>query len=324
MSLKSRLLESLPFAKGELELLIMSAPSRYKVYEIPKREAGKFREVSQPTPEVKLLQRWLVKNELKSLPIHRSAKAYVSDVGLVENVRPHANNRYLLKIDFVDFFPSINSGNFYTFMLAHGFEEQDVQVMIRILFKYNKRRNSLQLAIGAPSSPLLSNAMLFSLDEAIFQACDGLGIVYTRYADDLSFSTNTPGILGDFFKNLPTIIAENCFVKLKINAEKTIHASKGRGRRITGLVITTDGKISIGAERKRLLRSQIYRYQKDLLDQKEIESVRGYVAFLESVEPEHILRLISRYGSDLMSRLYPPCGRQLVVLSNRHHLPLER
>jgi RNA-directed DNA polymerase len=324
MSLKSRLLESLPFAKGELELIIMSAPSRYKVYQIPKREAGKYREVSQPTPEVKLLQRWLVKNELKNLPVHRSAKAYVSDVGLVQNVMPHANNRYLLKVDFVDFFPSINSGNFYTFMLEHGFEEQDVKVMIRILFKNNNRKNSLQLAIGAPSSPILSNVMLFSLDEAIFQECEELGIVYTRYADDLSFSTNTPGILSDFFKSLPGIIAENCVVKLKINAEKTIHASKGRGRRITGLVITTDGKISIGAERKRLLRSQIHRYQKDLLDEKEIESVRGYVAFLESVEPEHILRLIARYGSDLMSRLYPPCGRQLAVLSKRTYPTLER
>lgn len=306
MSLRDRLLNSLPFDSTELDLLLWSAPLRYKTYYIKKRQPNQYREVSQPTPEVKLLQRWLANHELNDFPVHVSAKAYRRGIGLVENVHPHLPNQYLLKIDFQNFFPSIKAAHLYRFLAEAGINEMDSHLMRQILLKRTKGTSSLALAIGAPSSPLVSNILLYKLDCAIAAAADELRVAYTRYADDLSFSTSTPGVLSNLEKQLPKLISHNCDIPLKINDGKTVHASKKNGRRITGLNITPQGTISIGLSRKKLLRAQIYRFSKGVLDEEMTQSLKGYLAYLASVEPEHLIRLSSFYGIELLRILYPP------------------
>jgi RNA-directed DNA polymerase len=296
------MLLSLPFSFDELEMLIWSAPLRYKTYSIPKKQAGKFRQISQPTPEVKLLQRWLNENFLSKFPVHDAAQAYRARIGLAANVKPHAKNRFLLKMDFIDFFPSIHASHFVEFMRAHKVIAEDIDIARHICFK--RDRGELRLAIGAPSSPLLSNILLYSLDREIAALARRLEIVYTRYADDLSFSCTTPNILREFEAALPELIAKSATVPLEINREKTVHASKKNGRTITGINITPEGRLSVGQERKRLLRAQIYRFTQGKLTSDEIESLRGYLAFLNSVEPEHLARLVSKYGRETMSQLY--------------------
>ncbi len=305
MSLRDELLASLPFSSTELDLLIWSAPQRYKTYLIKKRHPGQYREVSQPTPEVKLLQRWLLEHVLKKFPVHSCAKAYKCGTGLIENVQPHAQHRFLLKIDFENFFPSIKADHFFSFSADAGVAEADSKLMRQVLFKRTKGTSSLALAIGAPSSPHLSNILLYTLDCAISAAANKENITYTRYADDLSFSTSEPGVLADFEKKIPQLISQNCEIPLKLNKQKTVHASKKNGRRVTGLVITPQGTISIGLDRKRLLRAQIYRFSKGELDDESIESLKGYLAYLASIEPDHLVRLARHYGTDVMRILYP-------------------
>ncbi|NVI83037.1 retron St85 family RNA-directed DNA polymerase [Janthinobacterium sp. BJB401] len=300
MSLKKILEKSLPFSSKEIDFFVMSAPLRYKVYKIKKKEPGKFREVSQPSAEVKLLQRWLMLNVLVKFKVHDSAKAYKAGVGLLDNVSPHVNNRFLLKMDFENFFPSITSGDFFDFMVGKGYDYEDIVVMVSILFKKDRADDSLRLAIGAPSSPLLSNILLYNFDVALDDYCQTLGVVYTRYADDLSFSTKNSGVLNGVEKALGGIIESSCSISLKVNRDKTIHSSKKNGRKITGLVIGSDNKVSIGLERKRLLRSQVYRFKKGFLDPEQVGSLKGYIAFLQSVEPEHVKRLINIYGRETM------------------------
>ncbi|SDH43861.1 MULTISPECIES: retron St85 family RNA-directed DNA polymerase [unclassified Duganella] len=304
MSLRDRLEKSLPFSRKEIDLLVLSAPLRYKTYQIPKKTLGKFREVSQPTPEVKLLQRWLISNVFGDFAVHDAAKAYRNGIGLLQNVAPHKNHRYLLKLDFSNFFPSISSGHFFEFMDGKGYDHDDLIVMSRVFFKNYRKTASLRLAIGAPSSPALSNILLYDLDVAISNFCRNLDITYTRYADDLSFSTNTAEVLSEVEKNISKIIKENCIINLTLNEEKTVHASKKNGRKITGLTITSDNKISIGLQQKKLLRAKIDRYQKGLLTQDAIDSLKGYIAFVDSVEPEHLVRLTKRYGIEIMRQLY--------------------
>jgi RNA-directed DNA polymerase len=226
-------------------------------------------------------------------------------VGLAQNVLPHARNSYLLKIDFVDFFPTIRDRHFVDFMRRAGRLEADVEIMRRVFFKQEKRGEELRLAIGAPSSPTISNILLYELDSALERAVSPLGVTYTRYADDLSFSCSTPGVLPKFEVALPRLIADSCVIGLRINPAKTIHASRKNGRKITGINITPEGTLSVGMARKKLLRAQIHRYQSGLLPQAETESLRGYIAFLQSVEPDHVVRLVRYYGLDLMRQLYP-------------------
>ena len=303
MSLKTRILSALPFSRSELEALIATAPFRYKEYRIPKKETGKFREISQPTPEIKLIQRWLIKEEFAHFRIHNAATAYKEGVGLISNIYPHINNRFLLKIDFQNFFPSITATAFSEAISGNHFNDEDIKILCNFLFKIDRKNRSLHLAIGAPSSPTISNILLYPLDEALHNRCTELGISYTRYADDLSFSTNKAGILAQFEKNLPEFIKNSINLNLRINNDKTVHASKKNGRRITGLTITSDSQVSIGRNRKRRLRTEIHRFEIGELNQEQIGNLKGYLSFLISVEPDHIDRLKASYGNDVMMQL---------------------
>jgi RNA-directed DNA polymerase len=303
--LRDRLLQALPFSAGELDMLIWSAPLRYKTYWIEKRQPGKYRQISQPTPEVKLLQRWLINNFFSKFPVHNAARAYREGIGLAANVQPHAKNRFLLKVDFKEFFPSIKANHFVEFMRSNGCTPEDIDVSRYICFKRDRVQGELHLAIGAPSSPMLSNIMLCNLDSEIARLAEDHAVTYTRYADDLSFSCAETNVLRRIEVALPDLIKESCVVPLEINPQKTIHASKKNGRTITGIVITPEGDLSVGYQRKRLLRAQIYRYKIGTLPSEDIECLRGYIAFLNSIEPDHIRRLVAKYGFPVMSQLFP-------------------
>ncbi|UHL64071.1 retron St85 family RNA-directed DNA polymerase [Paralcaligenes sp. KSB-10] len=304
MSLKVDLLQALPFTAQELDVLIATAPRRYKEYTIEKRNKTGRRNIAQPTPEIKTLQRWLSKNVLSNFPIHASATAYRTGVGLAQNISPHLNNRFLLKIDFQNFFPSITSDDLLAYLEKRKeFTDDDRYVLTQILFKRDAERRKLTLAVGAPSSPQLSNILLFQFDEDISAFCIENKIAYTRYADDLSFSTSTPEILRGCLNTVRQILRDLQHPRLLINDGKTVETSKKRGRRITGLTITNEGAISVGRLQKRELRVLIHRFLNGHLDACEQESLRGYLAFLYSVEPTHIERLKASFGASTLASL---------------------
>src|SRR2546426_957415 len=98
--------------RKELRILIDSAPHRYKVYQIPKRAPGQFRTIAQPAKEVKALQYWVMKHVLSQFEVHPAATAYRKDLSILHNARPHTRGRFLLKMDFKDFFPSLRAYDF--------------------------------------------------------------------------------------------------------------------------------------------------------------------------------------------------------------------
>jgi RNA-directed DNA polymerase len=84
-------------------LVARTASYRYKTYEIEKRSGGK-RTINHPSRELKLFQRWIVKNVFARLPVHRSAFAYKRRCGIYKNAHLHRKRNYLLRVDFRDFF----------------------------------------------------------------------------------------------------------------------------------------------------------------------------------------------------------------------------
>src|ERR1051326_910596 len=123
--------------QDELASLIRSAPHRYKVYQIPKRVPGEFRTIAQPAREVKALQYWVMTQILRKFEVHPSATAYQREVSILDNARPHRRGRFLLKLDFKDFFPSIKSRDFRYFLKRRGvrLDPNDVYALCQILFR---------------------------------------------------------------------------------------------------------------------------------------------------------------------------------------------
>lgn len=306
-SLLERLAAEFLIPEHDLVYLVRSAPYRYKVFEIPKREAGKMRTIAQPAREIKPLQYWVMRNVLYAYPVHDAAKAYREGGSIWSNAHPHAEKRFLLKMDFKDFFPSIKSTDFKRFMAENqlniSWSDVELEYLSRILFWKRDRNKNLRLSIGAPSSPMLSNILLYRFDEEVSDMCAAFGVTYTRYADDLSFSTNRFGILTRIEKNIPQICTRLEYPRLLVNRKKTVHVSKKSARRVTGLILTNEGKVSIGREKKRLIRAQFHRYMQNLLDEKEMKHLAGIVAYVNSVEPLFLKKLENWHGSDAVARL---------------------
>lgn len=306
MNLIELMLQELPFTEHELVLLIATAPARYKVHHIEKRNGRGLREIAQPTAEVKLLQRWAITRVLNNLPVHSAASAYVKGKSIKDHAAAHAGSRYLLKLDFQNFFPSIRSVDFIKHAAIHTkLSLQDVENLSRILFRRQRGERTLRLSIGAPSSPFVSNSIMFSFDEHIQRHCDAKGIAYTRYADDLAFSTNTPHILDDLLSFVQATCSRIDHPKLTLNSEKTVFASKKHSRQLTGITLTNDGLLSIGRQRKREIRAMTHRASLGQLTFDEINHLKGLISFVYSVEPEFIQTLKRMVGEEKMHFLFP-------------------
>jgi retron-type reverse transcriptase len=292
-----RLLARSPFSEHELIVLIATAPARYKVHYIEKRSGRGRREIAQPTKEIKFLQRLLIKNELSSLSIHNAAKAYRTGLSISEHARPHAKNRYLLKLDFKDFFPSIKwSAVAHRLAQDTDYSKIDLWILGNLLCRKEKSNGIYQLTIGSPSSPHISNYVLNEFDTKITEYCDSRGVIYTRYADDLAFSTNTPGMLDMVQQEVRRLLHELTYLGLRLNEEKTVNVSTKTRRSLVGLVLSNSGKVSIGRDAKRELRLAMHHAAREVLGAQQINNLRGRLSFAYSIDPHFVDNLLLRYG----------------------------
>lgn len=272
---------------GHLQSIVRTAPLRYKVFYIPKRTGG-LREVAQPAREVKAIQRWLVKRLASLLPLHDAATAYRSGASIKKNAQRHVESDYLLKMDFRNFFPSILMTDIIQHLEIHCGQHYDASAIKLIAYVCTwapKRQGPLRICIGAPSSPLLSNSVMFDFDEQLSSAAASDGVTYTRYADDLALSSRTPGTLNSY----PDLVAELArslsYPQLELNEKKTVFASRAGRRVVTGVTITADHQTSIGRKRKREIRAMYHRMTLGRLSPDEQRELAGLIAFADDIEP---------------------------------------
>lgn len=309
MSVMIKIMEAFPLGVDEVSMLIRTAPSRYKVHEIEKRNGRGKRTIAQPTAEIKAIQRLLLREYVSALPVSDVAKAYRKEVCITDHASVHATNRYLLKLDFKDFFPSISGADFLKHLKKYSdVTPADAKILTRLFFWRPIGERRLRLSIGAPSSPAISNTILFDFDEKVKEFCISKGVAYTRYADDLAFSVSQPNVLGDVFEFVSRRCAILRYPRLELNQDKTVFTSKKYHRQLTGLVLSSDGHASLGREKKRTLRAMAHRFGKGELPEDEIARLRGWIAFASSVEPEFVASIKKMLGEDVFKRLMSVLG----------------
>lgn len=303
-TLLGKMSKDLFFSKERLDYLIRSAPYRYKVYEVPKKSGTGKRTIAQPAKEVKKLQYWVINNIFPRFAVHPSATAYTKEKNIFNNCEPHVKNPYLLKLDFQDFFPSIKGKDFLYYAKSQNqldLREEDLLRLTRILFWAPKGEDILRLSIGAPSSPFLSNAMMFNFDCDVYKFCSERGVVYTRYADDMSFSMQDPRLRGNILDMVIDVLSKLPSPELKINFKKTVFGSKAHRRMITGLILSNDGNVSFGRTKKRIISAQVHHFMHGRLNEPQKERLRGMLSFIKSIEPDYIKRLERKYGEKIIS-----------------------
>jgi retron-type reverse transcriptase len=286
--------------------IISSAPKRYKVFSIEKRRTDKKRVIAHPSKELKIIQRLIINKISEQCLIHNCAHAYIKGKSIKTNAMAHVRNQYILKMDFKNFFPNIKPVDFiYHLKQNSPFEiaGRDETIIELLFFWFNSEKENLELSIGAPSSPFISNFVMYQFDVTINEFCQSNDVIYTRYADDLCFSTKEKNKLREVEEFVKKTASESIHPILVVNNDKTIHSSKKHNRHITGLTLTNDQSISLGRERKRLYRVLVHKFLRSELGHEETESLKGFLAFASDVEPVFLERLKKMYGAEVIEKL---------------------
>lgn len=299
-----RLLETTPLTSAEFDVLIDTAPFRYKIHWIEKRGGRGKRLIAQPTREIKYLQRKLISQEFCSVELSPVAVGYREGRSILDHAAPHGNSRYLLKLDFKDFFPSLDEHAIRTSVSRDfGFSEVELQIVSRLLCRHEPERRRLELSIGAPSSPFMSNYLMREFDAKVLSYCRERGAIYTRYADDIAISTSIPKNLDSIEAGVRRILAELPYLRLRFNEDKKVNVSKKRRRTLVGLTLGNDGKVSIGRDEKRRLRAALFQLSRGETPQEGTERIRGQMAFMHSIDPDFVRDACERYGFTSISEI---------------------
>ncbi len=301
----------LAISRHELLLIIATAPKRYKVYQIDERN-GQKRTIAQPARELKAIQYYLLENFLNKMPVHDIATAYVKGKNIKHNADFHRKSGFILKLDFVNFFNSIVPRDFDRVLRVNNMtlSSQDRSMLKNTLFWGQKTRTPVCLSIGAPTSPALSNIIMYDIDVFVANLAVQLDARVTRYADDITVSADSMDQLLRFERNFAHHLSRTSSPKLKLNDDKRGIYSRGERRMVTGLVVTPDQKISIGRARKREISTLIHTTSLGQLLPEEILYLKGYLAFANSIEPEFQSSMKRKYGLELITFImsYQPEG----------------
>lgn len=305
MSLVDTLCENLFVEESDLRPFASTAPHRYKVYKIPKRNSSKTRTIAHPSKELKFIQRALVSILKPLLTVHNCAYAYIEGRSIKDNARAHLGSRYLLKIDFENFFNSITPDLLFHVMTESGIDLTftEKKYLSNLLFWKPVRKGGLILSVGAPSSPLISNFIMSHFDREMTKKCEELGVTYTRYADDLTFSTKKKSVLFDMPEIVSALLKEHTKNNIRINKDKTVFSSKAHNRHVTGVTINNDNRLSIGRDKKRLISSMIHKFSHGKLSNDDALHLQGLLSHAAHIEPTFYTSMSKKYSLQVMERI---------------------
>lgn len=259
--------EALNIKIGFLRRILFEEKTKlYKQFEIPKKN-GDIRVIYTPNDTLLALQRRLLILFENSVQVHPKAYGFVKGKSTVDNANQHLNKNYLLNIDLEDFFPSISSGRVYSMFLRYFRLEQSVASTLTNLCCHPEGF----LPQGAPTSPFISNVLCKTLDKELDRlAKNSFGSSYTRYADDITFSSNRPfkeAIVSENNGNivlgstLDDIISRNGF---KVNANKIRLQKTNQHQEVTGIVVNT--KLNIDRRYIRRVKAMLHSIEVNIDD----------------------------------------------------------
>jgi len=196
-----------------LKYHLYSKKSKYQTFNIPKKSGG-HRVIQAPNRSLKKIQRLLNHCFQEMYSPYPQTTGFVPKRSVVSNAQHHIGKKYIYNIDLKDFFPRISFLRVWGFLSkVEPFQlDNEVARIIASLCCHEEK-----LPQGAPTSPTLSNMICMRLDRRFYQLSQKLDFTYTRYADDITISSNENIFSDKFKKRIKEIIGEEGF---KLNPKK--------------------------------------------------------------------------------------------------------
>lgn len=284
-----KLILEVGLSRSVIENYITFADKHYNTYYLPKKSGGK-RTIDCPGANLKTIQRWILKNHLNKLEVNKRASGFVEKRGIKRNAMFHINKRYLLTIDILNFFPSISQKQVFK-TLDEQLSDRDFAIKISKICTFKRR-----LPQGAPTSPVLSNLVFKKIDDEIMKYCNSELITYSRYADDMTFSSDNKHSLQFAYRFVNDLLYKEGF---NINTKKTRYLSGKGNMSVTGVSIN-NGVPKAKSKLKRQIRTELHHY---IIKEEKIDLRRlaGYVSFVSSIEDDYKEK-IRKYIENLKSK----------------------
>ncbi|MGE4012627.1 MAG: reverse transcriptase domain-containing protein, partial [Alphaproteobacteria bacterium] len=211
--------------------IVHNSDRHYRRFLIPKKSGG-VRSIDSPRIFLKVLQWFIMDYLLPDIPIHGSVTSFVPGKSVVTNAMPHCRKAYVGSIDIEQFFPSLTIELVSKLFIENGYNEIEAFVLSKLVTKRGC------LPQGAPTSPTLSNALLYRFDEQMTDYCAVGGMSYSRYADDITISGNAGARIQAALLHAKRTL--HAHYNLRINEKKTRIRSQGSQQRVTGVVVNEE------------------------------------------------------------------------------------
>lgn len=214
---------------------------RYRTFYIPKKSGGK-REINAPMSKLNAFL-WPINLILQSIYEPKACvMGFTHGRSVVDNAKVHLGQNYILNLDLENFFTSIREARVWKRLQLPPFNfPADVASKIAALCSTQvvKEDGSVDYVLpqGAPTSPILTNIICEKLDRRLLGVAERFNLRYTRYADDITFSSmhSVLSIGGEAYNEIVNVINEQGF---SLNEKKTRLLKKGSRQEVTGLILS--------------------------------------------------------------------------------------
>lgn len=282
----------------------------YREFYIPKRSGG-YRHIQAPNPKLYKLQKkfyYFLYYKMFLYP-NDSAHAFIKGRDNVTNARMHKYSNYIVKIDLKNFFKSIKKellekhltllSPFAIIKVFPTYTHTSlISSFLDTLLEISTLNGSLPQ--GSPLSPMLSNLFMTTIDYQIKQLLktdpvSNKFVVYTRYADDLTFSSTAPINLKKLIKHIQSVLP----YPIRINKKKIKYLNIKNRTFVTGVKLNQNHDATFGHEKKKQLKHDLFKLfmsrKEDTLDLEHAQRVLGRWAYLHKIEPDYAKYLARKY-----------------------------
>lgn len=260
--------------------LAANTSEHYNRFFIWKDEAHtKKRWIEAPSDILKSIQESILRNIFYKIPPTKFAHGFVCGKSIVSNAQAHTGNNFVLKLDLKNFFPSITRqmlmGALAPFINQSNYRHILPAIELCLL--------DGRLPQGAPTSPAASNIVARALDLLMYGISRKFECTYTRYADDLIFSSNDDSI----YTMIPIIKSAIQKFGLVVNEKKVKVLKKHQRQSVTGLVVNAEGQTSVSRRKRMKLRAFIHHIitGKRSLDSVNFAKLKGHITFINMANP---------------------------------------
>lgn len=299
--------------------------SQYTYFYLVKK-SGKKRLIMAPKERLKYLQRWINFNILSKLDYPTYVTGFVPKRSIINNAEIHKGSKFILSIDIENFFDSITFKEVlkvfrdigYSNNVAYNLSEIcTVEPRKSYYEKFSKefssflntkaKNNSVKrfLPQGSPCSPLLSNLVAVTLDNKLYDYAIKNNWKYSRYADDITFSSNTSINFDTALKRISRLVAQSGF---RVNYEKVRLRKNGQAQYVTGLSISNN-RVSIKKSKRKEIFQHLYfinrfgieKHTQHLKTKEKYHSnykdwLHGHILFHYSVDKQVGIKMMKEYN----------------------------